>query len=285
MKTRVLVLSLFAVLALLLTWQLVFAQAPTPNPLPNVTGVDVTQVGQAASIHGSPLAGRAVFDKNCASCHGDRGAEGEDNPGSDDGVVPVVNPIDPGFLEHSQGDPSIFAADLDLFLQHGSRPNGDNPKDSMPAWGDTKKLSQQDIADVEAYVMSMNGVYWPGKWYPPAELQMDAVQSGKLVTYTVTILNHGGTMGDVLIRDTLPAGLALVSTDYYGNPAQVSGSTAQWLVGDIAAGAETGPFTIVAAVTGASAPANVSQIVFSACTWDGNCYPTSVVSGATVPGK
>ncbi len=163
MKKRVLILSVVAVLALLFTWQLAFAQAPTPNPLPNASG-DVTQVGQAASIHGSPLAGRTIFDKNCTTCHGDRGVGGVDNPGSDDGTVPALNPIDPGFLEHSKGDPATFAADLDLFLQHGSRPSGDNPKQSMTAWGDTKKLNQQDIADVEAYVMSMNGVFWPGKW-------------------------------------------------------------------------------------------------------------------------
>ncbi len=284
MKKRVLILSVVAMLALFFTWQLAFAQAPTPNPLPNATGVDSTQVGQAASIHGSPLAGRAVFDKNCSTCHGDRGAGGVDNPGSDDGTVPAVNPIDPGFLEDSQGDPAIFAADLDLFLQHGSRPSGDNPKQSMPAWGDTKKLSQQDIADVEAYVMSMNGVFWPGKWYPPAEVQVDAVQSGNLVTYTINILNHGGTMGDVLLRDTLPAGVGLVSSDYFGNSAQVNGTTAQWLVGDIADGAEVGPFTIVATTSG-NTPANVAQIEFSACTWDGNCNPTSVVSTPTVPGK
>ncbi len=285
MKKRALVLSLVVVFALFLSWQLAFASAPAPNPMPNVTGVDITKVGQAASIHGNPLAGRAVFDKNCSTCHGDRGVGGVDNPGSNDGTVPAVNPIDPGFLADSQGDPAIFAAELDLFLQHGSRPNGDNPKKLMTAWGDTKKLSQQDIADAEAYVMSMNGVFWPGKWYPPAEVQMDAVQSGKLVTYTVTILNHGGTMGNLMLRDTLPAGLALISTDYYGNSAQVVGSSAQWLVGDVADGAQVGPFTLVAGVTGATVPPNVSQILFSACTWDGNCYPTSVVSGASVPGK
>ncbi len=284
MKKRVLILSVVAMLALFFTWQLAFAQAPAPNPLPNVTGIDLTQVGQAASIHGSPLAGRAVFDKNCSTCHGDHGVGGVDNPGSDDGTVPAVNPIDPGFLEDSQGDPAVFAADLDLFLQHGSRPNGDNPKQSMPAWGDTKKLSQQDIADVEAYVMSMNGVFWPGKWYPPAEVQMDAVSSGNLVTYTINILNHGGVMGNVLLRDTLPAGMGIVSTDYYGNPAQMNGATAQWLVGDITNGAEIGPFTIVAFTSG-TAPANVAQIVFSSCTWDGNCSPTSVVSNPTTPGK
>ncbi len=282
---KFLVLPLLVALGVLLTWQLAFAAAPTPNPLPNVTGVDITAVGAAASIHGDPLAGRAVFDKNCSTCHGDRGAMGEDNPGSNDGTVPVVNPIDPGFVGDSQGDPAIFAAALDVFLQHGSRPAGPSPKDLMPAWGDTKKLSQQDIADVEAYVMQMNGVYWPGKWYPPAEVQMDAVKSGNVVTYTVNILNHGGTISEVQLRDTLPAGLALISSDYFGNPAQVTGSTAQWIAGDIPPGGASGPFTLVTGVSGATVPANVAQVLFTFCTWDGTCYPASVVSSPTAPGK
>ena len=45
---------------------------------------------------------------------------------------------------------------LDLFLEHGSTPEGPNPKETMPAWGDTKKLTPQQIADVIAYVMSLN---------------------------------------------------------------------------------------------------------------------------------
>ena len=31
----------------------------------------------------------------------------------------------------------------------------------MSAWGDKGKLTQQQIADVEAYVMQLNGVSWP----------------------------------------------------------------------------------------------------------------------------
>ncbi len=116
--------SLLVALALAASWRIALAQAPTPNPLPNVKGVDITVNGAAASIHGDPLSGRRIFAANCATCHGDLGAMGEDNPGSDDGTVPGVNPIDPGFLEGSHGNPAAVAAAIDLFVQHGSRPAG-----------------------------------------------------------------------------------------------------------------------------------------------------------------
>lgn len=128
-----------------------------------VPGVDITGVGSAASVHGDAQAGATKFAANCAVCHGDRGAGGVPNPGSDDGTVPMLNPIDPGFLQDSNGSAAIFARDLDPFIQHGSRPSGPNPLLQMPAWGDHRLLTQNDIADVEAYVMSLNGTFWPDR--------------------------------------------------------------------------------------------------------------------------
>jgi len=55
---------------------------------------------------------------------------------------------------------AAFAREIDLFIQHGSRPSGPNPMLSMVPWGDAKRLTQQQIADVEAYVMQLNGVSW-----------------------------------------------------------------------------------------------------------------------------
>jgi mono/diheme cytochrome c family protein len=43
-----------------------------------------------------------------------------------------------------------------LFIEHGSTPEGDNPAKSMPAWGDNNTLTPQQIADVIAYIMSLN---------------------------------------------------------------------------------------------------------------------------------
>jgi mono/diheme cytochrome c family protein len=146
-------------------------------PVPNV---DITGLGAASSIHGDAAKGATEFAANCAVCHGDRGAAGIANPGSDDGTVPVLNPIDPGFLAHANGDAAVFARDLDVFIQHGSRPSGDNPLLSMPAWGDHHLLTQADIADIEAYVMSLNGVFWPDRC-PGIQLGLANPASGSRV--------------------------------------------------------------------------------------------------------
>jgi len=130
------------------------------TPVPNV---DITGVGAASTIHGDATKGATRFVANCAVCHGNQGAAGVSNPGSDDGTVPALNPIDPGFLADANGDAAVFARDIDVFIQHGSRPTGSNPLLSMPAWGDHHLLTQTDIADVEAYLMGLNGVFWPDR--------------------------------------------------------------------------------------------------------------------------
>ena len=148
--------------------------APLPNALPTiaaggnpafapVAGVDITKVGAAATIHGSAAQGQIVFAQNCQACHNADGKGGLANPGSDDGTVPPLNPIDPGFKATAKGDPAVFAREIDLFIQHGSRPSGSNPTLSMIPWGDQNKLTQQQIADVEAYVMQLNGISWPSQ--------------------------------------------------------------------------------------------------------------------------
>ena len=75
------------------------------------------------------------------------------NPGSDDGTVPPLNPIDPTLVDP---DYKTFAYNLDLFLQNGSTPEGPNAAFQMPAWGADDGLSQQQIADVIAYIISLN---------------------------------------------------------------------------------------------------------------------------------
>jgi len=109
--------------------------------------------GPALKLTGDPQAGAQVFVANCQKCHGDQGAGGVTNPGSSDGTIPALNPIDSTLVDK---DLKVFAYNLDLFLEHGSTPGGDNPKQKMPAWGDEKKLTDQQIADVIAYVMSLN---------------------------------------------------------------------------------------------------------------------------------
>ena len=105
------------------------------------------------NIVGDPKAGAQVYVDNCKKCHGEEGAVGIDNPGSTDGTVPNLNPIDETLVS---SDPKVFATNIDLFIEHGSTPEGDNPKQVMDAWGDTGKLTKQQIADVIAYIISLN---------------------------------------------------------------------------------------------------------------------------------
>jgi mono/diheme cytochrome c family protein len=109
--------------------------------------------GAALNLTGNATAGQEIFVANCQKCHGPQGQAGVNNPGSDDGTVPHLNPIDSSLVN---SDPLVFAFNLDLFIEHGSTPSGSSPLLSMPAWGDQKKLTPQQIADVIAYVITLN---------------------------------------------------------------------------------------------------------------------------------
>jgi plastocyanin/mono/diheme cytochrome c family protein len=285
-------------------WQVgsVLAQAPVPAPLSTtptnnpfgtpIPGVDLAANGPAASIHGDPGKGRTLFAINCASCHNDRGTGGIDNPGSDDGTIPPLYPLDPGFFEQSQGDPAAFAQSIDVFLQHGSRPAGPNPQQSMIAWGDQKLLSQNDIADAEAYVMSLNGVYWPDRWTPPADVRVKASfdEDFDEITYEITVVNQGaGSLKTLNLADTLPEGLTY-QTSYTPAPGQnegkVVGSTVEWNNQTGVPQAETmGPFVVIADRVGKDVPPNVVQLDFTWLTLDGTLVHSTAVSLPAVPSR
>jgi mono/diheme cytochrome c family protein len=109
--------------------------------------------GEAINLQGDATAGAVVFVDKCKECHGDEGKVGIANPGSTDGTVPSVNPIDEAMVS---SDYKTFATNIDLFIEHGATPEGDNPTKNMTAFGDTKELTPQQIADVIAYVISLN---------------------------------------------------------------------------------------------------------------------------------
>jgi cytochrome c oxidase cbb3-type subunit III len=108
---------------------------------------DVTKPGKAVNLTGDPVAGKVVYDGYCKSCHGEAGTGGVNNPGSDDGTVPELNPIDMDFKD---------ATAMDLVIEHGSKPAGEDTVTKMPAFGDEGTLKPQQIADVIAYVLSLN---------------------------------------------------------------------------------------------------------------------------------
>ena len=109
--------------------------------------------GPAIDLNGNIDSGKKIFVANCEICHGVEGKGELPNPGTTDETVPSLNPIDPTLVN---SDYKTFATNLDLFLEHGSVPEGIEPTRSMPAWGDRGGLTPQEIADVIAYIISLN---------------------------------------------------------------------------------------------------------------------------------
>ncbi|HMK48950.1 MAG TPA: cytochrome b N-terminal domain-containing protein [Thermodesulfovibrionales bacterium] len=138
------------------------AQVQSPSPpasavSPTAKSTDAAQRGngQAADIVGSADRGELLFKMECQACHGPLGKDKVPNPGSTDGTVPPLNPVD---RELYNRDPAQFARNIDMFLQHGSVPEGPGPQLRMPAFGDSNSLTQQQISNAEAYILSLNGI-------------------------------------------------------------------------------------------------------------------------------
>jgi mono/diheme cytochrome c family protein len=109
--------------------------------------------GEAAALIGDPKKGVEIFRANCMRCHNAEGTGGIANPGSTDGTVPALNPIDPTLYSK---DDKEFARNIDLFIEHGSTPEGKGPALWMPAVGEKRLMTQQQIADVIAYIIGLN---------------------------------------------------------------------------------------------------------------------------------
>ncbi|HXX33909.1 MAG TPA: cytochrome b N-terminal domain-containing protein [Thermodesulfobacteriota bacterium] len=121
------------------------AAAPGPHGPP----------GEASFAIGNVELGATIFQQSCESCHGTQGKGNILNPGSADGTVPPLNRIAQAlFNENAQ----TFVNNIDPYIQHGSIPEGPNPVLHMLSFGDSESLTQQMIANVEAYVLHMNGV-------------------------------------------------------------------------------------------------------------------------------
>jgi mono/diheme cytochrome c family protein len=109
--------------------------------------------GEAVYLTGDVQAGAKIYVDNCQLCHGKDGTGNVPNPGTEDGTVPPLHPIDSTLKDLNR---HIYALNIDLFIQNGSHPQGLNPARNMPAWGVQEALTQQQIADVIAYVISLN---------------------------------------------------------------------------------------------------------------------------------
>jgi mono/diheme cytochrome c family protein len=128
---------------------------PTPEPArPSNPG----DVGEAVNLTGDAASGKEIFAANCVVCHGPEGTGGVENAGTADGTVPSLNPAADDLWN---SDVKTFTYNADLFIEHGSTPEmaeGATPPPPrvMPAWGDTGVLKPQQIADVIAYLYSLN---------------------------------------------------------------------------------------------------------------------------------
>ena len=111
--------------------------------------------GAAADIIGNVEHGSLLFKHDCESCHGVNGKGGIPNPGSLTGKVPRLNPIN---KELYNKNPQTFANNVDRIIQHGSIPAGTNPALKMFDYGDSRSLTQQEIAHLEAFILDLNGV-------------------------------------------------------------------------------------------------------------------------------
>ncbi len=108
--------------------------------------------GEAVNLTGDAANGKVIYEANCVACHAAEGKGGVANPGALENV-PELNPIDPTLVS---SDMKTYVTNLDLFLEHGSTPEGDSPTLIMLKFGDDKLLKPQEIADVIAYVISLN---------------------------------------------------------------------------------------------------------------------------------
>ncbi len=111
--------------------------------------------GPAAYIIGSVKRGAAAFAEHCSSCHGPLGKSIIPNRGSQEGKVPDLVPIRRDLYDK---DAESLAENIDRCIQHGSVPAGPSPTIRMPAFGSANALTQQEIANIEAYVLELNGV-------------------------------------------------------------------------------------------------------------------------------
>ena len=106
----------------------------------------------STNIIGDKEHGAILFHQSCIMCHGPQGnpmTPGFNHPKG----VPSLNPIDRNVFN---ADPQTFAEHINPFIQHGIPNTEGGP--NMPNFGDSHALTQAQIADLEAYVLSLNGV-------------------------------------------------------------------------------------------------------------------------------
>ncbi|MBF0504383.1 MAG: cytochrome b N-terminal domain-containing protein [Candidatus Omnitrophica bacterium] len=118
------------------------------NPPSSTNGIAPQSVG----LIGDREHGAILFHQSCIMCHGPRGIPNTPGFNAPRGV-PALNPIDPAVKNE---DAQVFAEHVDRYIQHGIPNTEGGP--NMPNFGDSHALTQAQIADLESYVLYLNGV-------------------------------------------------------------------------------------------------------------------------------
>ncbi len=106
----------------------------------------------SVGIIGDKEHGAVLFHQSCMMCHGPQGIPKTPGFNAPKGV-PSLNPVDSDIFN---ANPQAFVERIDRIIQHGIPNTEGGP--NMPDFGDSHALTQAQIADLEAYVLSLNGV-------------------------------------------------------------------------------------------------------------------------------
>lgn len=252
----------YMVLLVVLTVALTFAfgavaLASNGNPSGTIPSNGNTTTGAAAGTFGDSVHGQTVYEGNCSACHGTAGQPTLTYPG----LADVQNPdpadsIDPGLYD---ANPALFARNIDPFIQHGSTPVG--PPSPMPSFGDSQLLTQAQIADSEAYVMSLSNVIWPrmsfngsvltgSDFVPLSTVQL--YQNGVALGSPVTVDVNGNFIMSLMIST---AQMSVISANYAILNLSGIYPNGNSELGELGLDADRGAANAVARITSGNVPA------------------------------
>ena len=136
---RPLALGLYAAVLAAAVILSIAGSASRPGPSQGGTSASAAQTPRSAGVKTEEaLAPRLIGNPDTAACSSPRAAcpamgfkarAAFPTPGSDDGTVPPLNPIDRELVDP---DPDTFVSKIDPFPQHGSTPAGPKPALAMP---------------------------------------------------------------------------------------------------------------------------------------------------------
>ncbi len=106
----------------------------------------------SVNIIGNKDHGAVLFHQSCIMCHGPFGDTKSPGFAAPKGV-PSLNPIDRDVFDPNA---QAFIGHIDQFIQRGVPNTEGGP--NMPDFGVSHALTQAQIADIESYVLSLNGV-------------------------------------------------------------------------------------------------------------------------------